>query len=40
MSITVEVVPPGHGSVGVAHHLDTLLAALVVIWLPVAPVSV
>lgn len=40
MSITVEVVPPGHGSVGVAHNLDTLLAALVVIWLPVAPVSV
>lgn len=40
MSIAVEVVPPGDGSVGVAHHFDTVLTALVVIRLPGAPVSV
>ena len=40
MSVTVEVVPPRAGPVVVGYHLHTLLAALVVVWFPVAPVRV
>lgn len=40
VSVTVEVVPPGKRPVGAAHHLNTLLAALVVVGLPVTPVGV
>lgn len=40
MSVTVEIVPPGVGPVGAAHHLYTLLAALVVVGLPGTPVGV
>lgn len=40
VSVTVEIVPPGGRPVGAAHHLHTLLAALVVVGLPVTPVSV
>lgn len=40
VSVAVEIVPPGHGPVGVAHHLHTLLAVLVVVGLPGTPVGV
>lgn len=40
VGVTVEIVPPGVGPVGAAHHLYTLLAALVVVGLPVTPVGV
>lgn len=40
MSVTVEVVPPGVGSVGVAHHLYTVLPPFVVVGLPGTPVGV
>lgn len=40
MCVTVEIVPPGVGPIGAAHHLYTLLAALVVVGLPGTPVGV
>lgn len=40
MGVAVEIVPPGEGPVGAAHHLDAFLAALVVVRLPGAPVGV
>ena len=40
MGVTVEVVPPGEGAVGAAHHLHAVLPALVVVGLPGAPVGV
>lgn len=40
VGVAVEIVPPGVGPVGAAHHLHTLLAALVVVGLPDAPVGV
>lgn len=40
VSVTVEIIPPGVGPVAAAHHLYTLLAALVVVGLPAAPVGV
>lgn len=40
VSVTVEVVPPGEGPVLAAHHLHTLLTALVVVRLPATPVGV
>lgn len=40
MCVAVDVIPPGGGAIVVAHHLHTILAALVVIGFPMAPVGV
>lgn len=40
VSVAVEIVPPGEGAVGVAHHLHAILAPFVVVGLPVGPVGV
>lgn len=40
VGVTVEIVPPGEGPVGAAHHLHTLLTVLVVVGLAGAPVGV
>ena len=40
MGVTVQIIPVGASSVGVAHHLHTALAAVMVVGLSITPVGV